>query len=339
MGINEGSNPIASVHEGNTNIAKVYEGSNLVWQAVTAAEYIFVADEDYTIHKIDKDNTQQWTYNTGNYPLCVAVDADGYSYFGDGYGMGNELHKLDPNGNYYSNENWPYTGHSDEIPAVAVDSNGNIFSGGKDTDLHKINPDGSQAWSINFNDTVSAVAVGPNDNVYVGTVEYDNSVYKVDTSGTIKWEYTGHSSNIADLAVDKDGYVYTASWDTECHKIDVSQAPNDGSTFSATVWEYTGLSSVSRGLYSVAVDSNKNAYCGNSAKFSDYEVHKLKTDGSGTVWEYTDHSNTINAIQVDVEGNVYTGSSGNVVHKIASDGTNLWIYSSPTGVVHGLALL
>ena len=64
-----------------------------------------------------------------------------------------------------------------------------------------------------------------------------------------------------------------------------------------------------------------------------------KIDSDGNkVWEYTEHTDRVEDVAVDSDGNVYSASRDDEVHKIDSDGNNVWKYTEHTGTVFGVAV-
>src|SRR5690606_21160065 len=45
-------------------------------------------------------------------------------------------------------EVWQFTGHTSWVYAVAVDNNGNVYSGSRDSTVRKISPDGNEVWKF-----------------------------------------------------------------------------------------------------------------------------------------------------------------------------------------------
>ena len=65
---------------------------------------------------------------------------------------------------------WSFTGHTGDVYDVAVDNNGNVYSGSGDGTVRKIDPNGAEVWSFTgHTDVVEAVAVDNNGNVYSGS--------------------------------------------------------------------------------------------------------------------------------------------------------------------------
>jgi len=216
---------------------------------------------------------------------------------------------------------WKYTEHSDIVYAVAVDSDGYIYSACWDNEVHKIDPDGNNVWKYTeYSGSVYAVALDSDGYVYSGSVSYDG-VHKIDPDGSNVWKYTEHTGTVRAVAVDSDGYIYSGSVDNEVHKIDP-----DGNN----VWKYTEHSDIVR---AVAVDSDGYVYTASQ----DNEVHKIDPDGNN-VWKYTEHSGGVYAVALDSDGYVYSGSTANEVHKIDPDGNNVWKYTEHTGDVYAVAV-
>jgi outer membrane protein assembly factor BamB len=196
----------------------------------------------------------------------------------------------------------------------------NVYSGGSDNEVHKIDSAGSNVWEYTgHGSTVRAVAVDPQGYVYSGGGS--DEVHKTDPDGNVVWVYTGHTSTVRAVAVDADGYVYSGSNDNELHKIN-----SDGNN----VWEYTDHTSTVRG---VAVDADGFVYSGSN----DNSVHKIDSDGNN-VWTYTEHTGTVWFVAVDTAGFVYSASADDTVHKIDPDGNNVWVYEGHGGTVEGVAV-
>ncbi len=146
-------------------------------------------------------------------------------------------------------EIWKFTGHTSYVEAVAVDNNGNVYSGGRDDTVRKISSSGNEIWKFTgHTDYVYAVAVDNNGNVYSGSD--DKTVRKISSSGNEIWKFTGHTSYVNAVAVDNNGNVYSGSSDKTVRKI--SSSGNE-------VWSFTGHTNW---VQSVAVDNNGYVYSG-----------------------------------------------------------------------------
>jgi len=115
-------------------------------------------------------------------------------------------------------EVWKFTGHTDDVYAVAVDNNGNVYSGSSDNTVRKISSSGNEVWKFTgHTDDVYAVAVDNNGNVYSGSS--DNTVRKISPDGNQIWRFTGHTGVVYAVAVDNNGNVYSGSTDNTVRKI------------------------------------------------------------------------------------------------------------------------
>ena len=146
-------------------------------------------------------------------------------------------------------ELWKFTGHTNWVHAVAVDTSGNVYSGSDDNTVRKISSSGSQVWSFTgHTGTVFAVAVDASGNAYSGGADntvrkiryitalgtfYEKSnpvpknVYKLETKleeiaggqPSELWKFTGHTNDVRAVAVDAGGNVYSGSADKTVRKI------------------------------------------------------------------------------------------------------------------------
>ncbi len=96
------------------------------------------------------------------------------------YGVGDTI----TSGNLYmlsspsGSEVWTFTGHTDIVNSVAVDSSGYVYSGSFDYTVRKISPSGDEVWRFTgHTDTVRAVAVDSSGYVYSGS--FDGTVKKI----------------------------------------------------------------------------------------------------------------------------------------------------------------
>lgn len=140
-----------------------------------------------------------------------------------------------------------------------------------------------------------------------------NAVHKVDADGNEVWQFTGHTDNVRDVAVDADGYVYSVSEDETVRKIDP-----DGNE----VWVFTGHTSF---LFTVFVDGDGYVYSGGG----DSTARKIDPDGN-EVWVFTG-GGWVGRLVVDFDGNVYV-ASGDLLHKLDSDGNEIWQVDFGEGV-------
>ena len=114
-------------------------------------------------------------------------------------------------------EIWSFTGHTAPIRAVAIDSEGNVYSGGDDSSVRKINKDGQEIWSFTgHTDFVRAVATDSEGNVYSGGD--DSSIRKINKEGQEVWRFKKETREVYAVAVDSEGNIYSGSLDYSVKK-------------------------------------------------------------------------------------------------------------------------
>ena len=190
-----------------------------------------------------------------------------------GYGVGDFIQlgnlKAVVEGELLPVKDWEFTGHTGTVYSVAVDGQGNVYSGSDDNKVVKISPSGSKIWEFTGHTSgVSSVAVDGQGNVYSGS--YDKKVIKISSSGTKLWEFTGHTNWVYSVAVDGQGNVYSGDRDNKVVKISPS---------GTKLWEFTGHTG---SVNSIAVDGQGNVYSGGNDK----KVFKIKQEGDTKITGY-----------------------------------------------------
>lgn len=246
-------------------------------------------------------------------------------------------------------------GYTDEYGyAVAVDSSGNVYVAGSQTDesliadgvVIKYDSSGNVTWTATYsgtandNDEALGIAVDSSGNVYVAGYEMtagsgnDIWVSKLDSGGDTTWtkKYSGAAGDDdrgASIAVDSYGNVYAAGYETvtdQSTNVWVRKYDSSGNvTWTKTYNSDTNGGDLANGI---TVDSSGNVYVTGSAAITagstDVWVRKYDSDGD-TVWTQTYDggvgSDIGYAIAVDSSGNVYaTGSTS-----VTNQKTDVWV--------------
>lgn len=259
-------------------------------------------------------------------------------------------------------EVWDFaTEEGDSVSIIAVDSEGNIYTGSHDNKARKFYADGGEPLSIEHDDPVRGIAVDSEGNIYTGAgdmvrkfdsegtalrsimhevgvrdiaVDGEGNVYTAaghtvrkfdsgfDSESTAVWTFDDHTDQVGRIVVDGDGNVYSASRDETARKID-----SEGEQ----VWKYEGHS---EWVFAIAVDGDGNAYTGSE----DGTVHRVDSDGDQYVWEFDDHTDTVDSITVDGEGNVYSAAWDNTARKIDPSGEEVWKFEDHDDWLWGIAV-
>lgn len=162
--------------------------------------------------------------------------------------VGNKVVKLD----YAGNLIWEYTDFADKVIQVAADPSGYVYAASYDKTVHKIKPDGTQAWKHTATDSlrVTAMAVGPDGSVYISGM--DASIRKITSAGVQSWKLTDRIEG-EDIAVTINGDAYV------CGTRPSSESGVQLVTSSGTAYYFIPIA-VNRLLPNVATDPNKNVY-------------------------------------------------------------------------------
>ena len=139
-----------------------------------------------------------------------------------GYGVGDFIQlgnlKAVVEGELLPVKDWEFTGHTSAVWGLAVDDQGNVYSGAWDKKVMKISPSGSKIWEFTGHTSyVHSVAVDGQGNVYSGAS--DKKVIKISPSGSKVWEFTGHTDRVNSVVVDEQGNVYSGASDKKVFKI------------------------------------------------------------------------------------------------------------------------
>lgn len=297
-----------------------------------------------TVWKLDNDLTELWGKAIGGRALGVALDAYGNAFVVGwpvvGAGMG--IHKFC----IYCGYVWGYETSNVGGKAVTVDTDGNVYAVGENTNsksVWKLDSDGDLIWEYGAVSTYG-VAIDTDRNVYVaGNLAGGKTVWKLDSDGNLVWDYDTTGIQAWNVAVDSDGNVYVVGdrdavnsksvWKLNSSGTEIDSFDTGDDTYGITldadgniyvvgtnignksVWKLdSGLNEVDSFdtttiAYSIALAADGNVYVGAVPDVSDDNVWKLDND-LNKLWSYaaagTD-SIAIRAIVVDTNGTVYAG--------------------------------
>lgn len=251
--------------------------------------------------------------------------ADKISKIKTGYGVGDVL----PEGNVEVRKTstppkkiWEFIGHTGEVNALAIASDGSIYSCCDDKKVFKISPNGQKIWEFTqHTKRVWSVKVALDGSVY--SSGEDNKIFKISPGGQKIWEYQWPGRFLGKLAVGPDGSVYACGFDCKVAKI---------SPDGKQVWRFNNQAG---DITSIAVGQDGSVYSGDSK----HKVFKISPDGQ-KVWEFVGHTDTVHCLAVDSNDSIYSGAGDgdSRVFKISSDGQKIWEFSEHTSDVYALAV-
>lgn len=135
------------------------------------------------------------------------------SVFVYGSSVDTTVRKIDPGGN----EVWVFSGHEDDVRALATDLHGNVYSGDSLGQIKKINDLGVEQWNADFTRAADLVSVSNSGDVIVagGSGGVAVRISSFSPSGSLNWTIDATSSlglaSVQSLSVDQDGRVILAS--------------------------------------------------------------------------------------------------------------------------------
>lgn len=263
----------------------------------------------------------------------------------------NDILKIDANTGV-EDVGWRFTGHTDKVTGVAVDPDGYVYSSSYDGTVRKIDPDGNEVWKFEKHTSTYIMDVGVDSDGYVYSCDYDGYVIKITPNGREVWSY--EANTIVRCLSEMGGIIYIG-----CGH------PTDTTTVRAisgdeTVWSFkvstnnvysiaTGGKYVYAGaakLYKIDKDGNgiwtfdtnssmhgvsvspEAPYVGDNTD----RVYKVDDSNGSEIWRFTEHTNAINAVATDTQGNIYSGSYDNYVYKINEDGDEVWSFDCGSDV-------
>jgi len=278
------------------------------------------------VHRIDHTGSKVWEYSLASTVHDIVVDKDGFIYVA----AAAEAQKLTQTGEAV----WKYPIDDTSVSSIGVSDTGDVYVNSREK-LHKLDmsqapSDGSSfsatEWIYTDIDTsIRDLTVDSEGNAYIAY--YTGESQKIDTAGNKLWEFTRITAVTRSIAVDDDDYVYVGESNRTTNrvfKVDITNAPSDGSTFDDIVWEHELSDGSGRGL---AIDSLKNVYVAN------YSANRaLKLDSNGNYqWAYT-HSDYVPDVAVDSNSYLYTASWDDTSDKVDQDGNEVWSHLAGTTV-------
>jgi outer membrane protein assembly factor BamB len=276
--------------------------------------FLYTAGTNGEVHKVDLETGDNvWVFDAfGNECFRLAIDSQG-----NVYATSNDetLRKIDPDGNQIWSETYATYG----LRGVAVDSEDNVYVGVTDPSVRKLDPDGNEIWKYETGTSGAALSirVDGNDDIYLVTGFFDRRVRKLDSDKTELWDYS-IGANPTDVAVGPAGVVFQSGLQSNASLRKLTSA-------GAEDWTYDSGDNAT----ACAADGDGNSYVGNA---TDGEVRKVNSSGTMVWTNDTSHSTTVNALALDPDGNIYTGSGDSTAKKLDPDGDQVWSYN------HGSAL-
>lgn len=207
----------------------------------------------------------------------------------------------------------------DTIMDIKVDTNGNVYATDVDNYVRKILPNGTEDWAHLFSSgSATEIAIDTSGNIYV--VVESLGLYKMQPDEYITWTWTGDIDRTEEVEVDQNGHVFVSGWydwDDILYCLDATNATID--------WQETMNNGNANNTEDIQVDASGYLYYS--------VVHLLKKFDLSTrleVWSYNTGDYT-HEVAVDYKGNVYVGNENSKFFKIDKDGDKVWEFDTLAG--------
>lgn len=200
--------------------------------------------------------------------------------------------------------------------ALAIGSNGTIYTVDASDGLFAINKQGKKLWSYQPDRlTCSSPAIAPDGTIYV--IDSDDNLYAIKPEGELLWKYPAGKDINYDPVTGIDGTVYIG---TENSLLAVDKIGDK-------LWEYN-LPDAAINRPSLANDGTIIITC------ADNNIYAINSDGS-LKWNYNTNGNVTSPTTIDAAGSIYFGTkpdSAKII-SISNQGQLLWEYPLWLGYV------
>jgi len=265
-----------------------------------------------SVHQVSAGNEQGWNFHGGvslrdgaltsgeNGNIFIASDSSG-------------VFKVGREGHVKWNSDPKEGGIT--MTTIEKDINNNVYVGDSQGTMYKFNgATGEKIWEESVGSlVVQDIAVTGNDKLYYTIADNrnnkDKKVFKVDANspGDVEWSYE-HDFAVSSLAVNDNGAVFSGGYAGQVHKLTLE---------GEYAWNENNLNSGhGAAITDIAVGSEGNVYT--VGKDNNLEKVEDQGDDPEEVWTYGGHSNTINGVDIDNRGKIYTVSDTSL-HKIREE--------------------
>ena len=199
----------------------------------------YVGRNNSTFQRIDIDGNSTLSHSAGVYWVRAIQSAPN----GDIYYSGSPAKSSADFGDNTlikldsdGNRLWKKENFNDSIQAINLDKNGNLYAG-TSSYLNKINPDtGDIIWALSDVKSIEEIDFNKDGFIYVAGGYREKTIRKVDPEGNLVWVFRGHTDRVVGVAVDQStGYIYSSSNDNTVKKID---------TNGNEVWTFSGHTNI-----------------------------------------------------------------------------------------------
>lgn len=209
---------------------------------------------------------------------------------------------------------WRYKTGDEITTSPAIDNDGTIYFGSRDSDIYALYPNGTLKWRYNTGGEIrSSPAIGSDGSIYIGS--YDKHLYCLKSDGILKWKFNTVGEVSSSPVIDKDGIIYIA-----CQYGYIYAIYSDGTQKWKVQFSGWAISS------SPALCSDGKIYIGSM----DNNLYSINSDGT-LYWEYKTGDWVESSPSIGVDGTIYVNSLDYYFYAINPNGTLRWKYHKGSG--------
>lgn len=206
-------------------LTKIDSSGNLVWQindfnganimdiAIDDLGYIYTGDTNNLLRKFDSGGNNIWNYTASSIVNRLDVDSNGNIYINPLYSY--RIDKISSDG---QNLLCSFTPPVDFIDSLVVGPDDNVYFGGHDNKIWKINSTCGEIWQYSTSRSYG-LAIDSSLNVY--STLYNGTFIKLDSSGNLIWS-KDLGSTLTSLNMDTDENLYVGYNDGRIGKYEIT---------------------------------------------------------------------------------------------------------------------
>lgn len=167
------------------------------------------------------------------------------------------------------------------------------------------------SYTAGANISPSSPAIADDGSIYFGS--QDNSVYALNSDGSLKWTFATGDRVRSTPAIGDDGTVYVGSLDDNFYALDPATGTQK--------WAFTTGANIF--ITSPAIAADGTIYIGSD----DNNLYALNPDGTQK-WAYTTQGQVRSAPSIADDGTIYFGSNDAFIYALNPDGTLKWSFET-----------
>jgi outer membrane protein assembly factor BamB len=293
------------------------------------------ASELYAVYP---NGTVKWIYDIDGWIewCCPAIDENGTLYVGTVSSIASYLYAIHSNNGSLK---WKYNTGDHIYSSPAIGEDGTIYFGCEDYNIYALYQNGTLRWKYKTGSFVqSSPAIGDDGTIYCGS--HDGNLYALyPNNGTLKWKFPTGNWVHGSPTISSDGIIYfgsdsgylyaiyqnngTMKWMCNVGSMRASPALDAEEILYFGVWEKLFYAIYPNGTIkwtfnpeqriwgsSAAISADGSIYFGTCDLDNEGGLDIIVLNSDGTLKWRKEIGTLFSSFAIDMDGNVYIGSSG-----------------------------